>query len=91
MATATSARRARLRFTKNLAPSIFRPRSFIGSAARVREHEILEMIGKMMRDAMLGRTVFSREWREAIHALREAWHAAKELGREMVDEHEEER
>jgi hypothetical protein len=57
----------------------------------VREHEILEMIGKMMRDAMLGRTVFSREWREAIHALREAWHAAKELGREMVDEHEEER
>jgi hypothetical protein len=64
------------------------PRSFLGSAARAREHEIVEMIGKMMRDAMLGRTAFSREWREAIAAVREAWHAAKELGREMVDEHE---
>jgi hypothetical protein len=65
--------------------------SFIGSAARVREHEIVEMIGKMMLAAMLGRTAFSREWREAISALREAWHATKELGREMVDEHEGER
>lgn len=76
---------------QELGTSRIPPRSFLGSAARAREHEIVEMIGKMMRDAFLGRTAFSREWREAIHALREAYHAGKKLGHEMLHEHEGER
>lgn len=64
------------------------PRPFIGSAARGQEHVIHEMIGHVVHGAMFHGGLHYRGFMEAMHVLRHAWHQAKELGRELTDDHE---